>query len=149
MTTAFVQLGGQLSFIEHDIPQHHFRTGFEFGRRVEHFRYQYVFHWCTVQERICCIIRIAFKIQLRNEPILSTCHLEMYVRGPDQVGTGRICPRLYRLEAIPTLRVACEDGGTIEVRIERSWIGIARMCVAAITVPKPPFPRGRDRPAPW
>jgi len=132
----------QLSFIDHDIPQYHFRIGFEFRRRVEHFRYQQIFHWCTVNEGISCIIWIAFKIQLRHEPILSTCHLEMYVRGPDQVGPGGVSARFDCLEAIPAFRIASQDSATIKIRIERRRIGVAWVRVAAIAVRLPQFDFG-------
>src|SRR6516165_10350067 len=84
--------GGQLSFIDHDIPQHHFRIGFELGGWRQQLYNQQILCCRTVQGWIRVVVWIVLEIHLRDEPVLPACYLEVDVGGSEPVGSGRIGP---------------------------------------------------------
>src|SRR5437762_13790367 len=68
------------------------------------------------------------------------------MRRTHPVGSRRIRPRLDRLEPILALGVGVLDGEALEVRIQRRWVRVTRVAVAALGVGLPELdPRPSDR----
>src|SRR5262245_16802934 len=133
-------IGGQPAsspFVDDDVEANELRIRLELRGRLEQGHDEKLLAPRTVQKRIRCIVRIADEIQLRDEAILPTGDLEMDVRRPHHVGSGRVSDRLDRLEPIAALRVGLQGRSPVEVRIQRRRVGVAWMRVPSVRVGLP------------
>ena len=102
----------------------------------------------AVEQAVLFIQGLARKIHLGDKAGHRGGHLKMDVRRPGPALCRRIGGRFDRLESVAAVGVLRADTVSLEMRIERSGIGVAGMGVSPEGVCLPDFDaRSGDRPA--